>query len=205
MPKVAIDDRYDPKEEIRYNESPYISYFKCLEYTFDFSTIDGVCDVGCATGGLIKNVKAKYPNQIICGIEYFDWQKEAADALVKNSIMLYDIRDKLSHDTRYDIVNCTEVGEHIDEEYCPMLMGNLRKLCKKYLIMTWSHGGGKVDPEHDPHQQHLNPLPYGEYIYLVESYGFVKNYMLTRKFLEEAARCPHFYSWWRDSLIVWNV
>ena len=205
MTKIAIDDRYDPKEEIRHNESPYIGYFRCLDHTFDLSMIDSLCDVGCATGGLIKNFKIKYPDKTICGIEYFNWQKEAADPLVKDSIILHDIRDKLSHGVRYDIVNCTEVGEHIDEDLCPILMDNLRSLCKKYLIMTWSHGGGKADPSHDPHQQHLNPLPYSEYVRLVGNYGFVKNDVLTNKFIDETARYPDFYSWWRDSLVVWNV
>jgi hypothetical protein len=204
MVRVNIDERYVPIEEIRSDEAPYIAYFECLDHIFNLDSVDGVCDVGCATGLLIKRIKENYPSQTVRGIEYFGWQKESANPLIKDCIVLADMRDSLWLTAMYDIVNCTEVGEHIDPEFCPVLMHNLRKLCRKYLIMTWSRNGGILDKEHDPHCQHLNPLPYVEYVHTVKEAGFTKNESLTKAFIEEAKLHTDFKSWWLDSLVVFS-
>ena len=204
MSKVNLHERYHFDEEIRRDEKPYVANYKCLNSTFNMSTVNGVCDVGCATGVLLKHIKLAYPKQNVCGIEYFSWQKEAADVSIKDSIILHDLRDPLEHVNQYDIVNCTEVGEHIDIEYYTVLMQNLSALCRQYLIMTWSASGGASDRGHDPHLQHLNPLSYDEYIYGVGLYGFFKNEALTKRFLEEAARQPDFQRWWFASLVVFE-
>jgi hypothetical protein len=60
------------------------------------------------------------------GLEYFSWQKEAADSLIKDTINIHDLRDEWLGEKKYDLVNCTETGEHIDPAYCDVFIENLK-------------------------------------------------------------------------------
>ena len=103
---------------------------------------------------------------------------------VKEEIEIYDIRDELPDDVeKYDVVNCSEVGEHIDKEYADILIENAKKLSKKYIIFTWSSHGGDLEPHCDPLHQHLNPLSRTDYIKLMRKHDLKENMELTNKFL----------------------
>jgi hypothetical protein len=203
--KIQINDRYFPKDEIRTNLSPYYDYFECLSKTFNLSQTESFCDVGCANGPLLYFMKSRLPHMDIMGLEYFDWQKDAADPLIKENINVYDLRDEWMGDKKYDLVNCTETGEHIDPAYCDVFVENLKKVCKKYLIISWSDTGGANDREHDEHEQHLNPLTSGQVSNLLTRHGFTKNEMLTNKFIDESNNKTNFNFWWRKSLGVWEI
>jgi len=92
--KIFIDERYFPKDEIRTNLSPYYDYYLCLSRTFNLLKTEGFCDVGCANGPLMYYVKSHIPHIDVMGLEYFNWQKEAADPLIKDSINIHDLRDE---------------------------------------------------------------------------------------------------------------
>jgi len=55
--RVDINNIYPPENEIRTDSRPYDEYYKILLNTFDFTQIESFCDVGCATGHLIYNLK----------------------------------------------------------------------------------------------------------------------------------------------------
>lgn len=202
--KVNINDRYPEEGEVRKDMSPYFEYYKCLKHVFNFNEIKSVCDVGCATGDLLYYLKEN-DNLHIKGYEYFDYHKKSNLCKVKDYIEIYDIRDELNDNVeQYDIVNCSEVGEHIDKLYADMLIENAKKLSKKYVIFTWSSHGGDLEPHCDPLHQHLNPLSREEYIKLMESHGLKANVELTNKFLTESRKYRNFYFWWRESFIIWE-
>ena len=203
--KVDINNRYMSEEEIRKDLLPYKSYFACMENTFDFKNISSVCDVGCATGHLLYFIKDKY-NIDIKGYEYFDYHKKSEYFKIKNDIVIYDIRDKLSENTKkYDIVNCSEVGEHIEKEYADVLIENAKLLSNKYIIFTWSSHGGENERHCDPNHQHLNPLKRDAYIKLMQKHNLKQNIELTNKFLNESIKHKQFYPWWRESFIIWEI
>ena len=203
--KIFIDERYFPKHEIRTNLSPYYDYYLCLSQTFNLLKTEGFCDVGCANGPLLYYVKSNVPHIDVMGLEYFNWQKEAADSLIKDSINIHDLRDEWMDEKKYDLVNCTETGEHIDSAYCDAFVKNLKKVCNKYLIISWSDTGGANDKEHDEHEQHLNPLSSSQVDELLTRNGFVKNQELTDKFVQESMSKSDFNFWWRKSLGVWEI
>jgi hypothetical protein len=203
--KIFIDERYFPKDEIRTNLSPYYDYYLCLSRTFNLSKTEGFCDVGCANGPLLYYVKSHIPHIDVMGLEYFSWQKEAADSLIKDTINIHDLRDEWLGEKKYDLVNCTETGEHIDPAYCDVFIKNLKKVCNKYLVISWSDTGGANDREHDEHEQHLNPLSASQVDKLLTSNGFVKNQELTNKFIQESMGRNDFNFWWRKSLGVWEI
>jgi hypothetical protein len=205
MSKVDISNRYLEEEEVRTNKLPYFDYFQCVDKTF--SSISSFCDIGCATGHLIYFLKTKYPSIDVKGYEYFAYHKDSTfcESNIKNNIEIYDIRDSLPDSVpMYDVVNCTEVAEHIEAAYADTLIENAKKLSKKYIIFTWSSHGGDQHPESDPHHQHLNPLSRQVYIDLMKKHGLRENIELTNRFLQLSYTMPHFYFWWRESFIVWE-
>ena len=204
MDKININDRYPAEGEIRSSLLPYKDYYDCLINTFDLKEIKSVCDIGCATGHLIYYLKENH-NMEVKGYEYFDYHIKSEYCKVKDDIIIYDIRDELTDDVkRYDIVNCSEVGEHIDKDYANVLINNCKKLSKKYIIFTWSSHGGDLEPHCDPLHQHLNPLSRDDYINLMLSHNLKPNMDLTNKFLTRSKDKKDFYFWWRESFIVWE-
>lgn len=203
--KVDINQRYFESEEIRTNLAPYTAYYTALSKTFALDSINTFCDVGCATNLLLYNILLNYPHIDGIGLEYFSYHISHAPDLVKNRILLCDIRDDLNIHYKYDLVNCSELAEHIDKAYCQQMINNIKHLTKKYLIMTWSEHGGEHERECDPHHQHLNPLKYNEYVQLMQSNGFIKNEALTNIFLSHANKLKDFSFWWKESLVVWEI
>jgi len=202
MSKIDITDRYPSENEIRTDPLPYIEYGDCLLHTFDKPS--SFWDNGWATGHLVGYIKKKC-NSNIKGYEYFSYHKDSPICEVKDDIEIYDIRDELSDSVKtYDIVNCSEVGEHIDPLFADILIENAKKLSNKYIIFTWSSHGGDLEPDCDPLHQHLNPLSREDYIQLMLRHGLKPNMELTQKFLNESIYKPHFYFWWRESFIVWE-
>ncbi len=205
MQKIDINNRYPAEGEIRKNDLPYKDYADCILETFN--EIDSFCDVGCATGHLIYFIK-KATGVKTKGYEYFDYHKnsEYCPVDIRNDIEIYDIRDVLPEDVeKYNIVNCSEVGEHIDKNYADILIENAKKLSKKYIIFTWSSHGGEFEPHCDPLHQHLNPLPRNEYIKMMQSHGLKANMALTNKFLQISKTKKYFHFWWRESFVIWEI
>jgi SAM-dependent methyltransferase len=205
MPKINIETRYPSEGEIRKSDLPYNEYGECLLKTFP--KINSFCDVGCATGHLMSFLKERTGCKTK-GYEYFEYHKtsEYCKNNIKEDIIIYDIRDSLPEDTeKFEIVNCSEVGEHIDAEYADVLIENSKKLSSKYIIFTWSSHGGEHERHCDPLHQHLNPLPRNKYIELMEKHGLKQNEQLTNTFLKETRRKRNFYDWWRESFIIWEI
>lgn len=202
--KIDINSRYFAEEEIRKDQRPYLAYYKALSTVFDFSKMKSFCDVGCATGILQYNIKKINPQIEVCGFDFFQYHKDAADPLIKETINIVDLRDVLLHDKKYDLVNCTEIGEHIDKNHCIQFLNNLKNITGKYLIMSWSDSGGENDLTNDPHHQHLNPLKYEQFIELMENNDFVLLEEQSKNLLN-ATYIPDFHSWWRKSLTIWRV
>ena len=201
-PKISIESRYVPHEEIRVNVSPYEEYYECLKEVFDLNTIRSFCDVGCANGPLLNAFHRQYPDKPLYGIEYFQYHKDAAPESVKNMIHIADLRDDIPIDTRYDIVNCTEVAEHIDPAYQEQFLRNIDKLVGKYLIMTWSCHPDDPNKAVETHQ-HFNPLPMEKYREIMRQRGYTLDIERSEKFVAHSKRFQNFYFWWRESLSVW--
>lgn len=205
MSKIDINNRYPEHQEVRGNNKPYEQFAECVFSTFEKFT--SFCDIGCATGHLIYFINKK-ENTKVKGYEYFEYHKTSkfCQDSIRPFIEIYDIRDELPLDVeKFDIVNCSEVGEHIDPQYADVLIENAKKLSKRFIIFTWSSHGGLNEPDQDPNHQHLNPLSKEDYINLMRSHNLKPNWELTEKFLNFSKKCNDFYFWWRESLIVWEM
>ena len=197
--KIDLDKIYSSREEVRRDSSPYDDYYQCLKSTFLLNEIDSFCDVGCATGHLVCNMLNECDS---CGIENFQYHKNNADDHVKECINIFDIRDKIEDDIKFDLVNCAEVAEHVDPKFLDIFLDNLKKITKKYLILTWS----SVYPESlDAPPQHVSCLYYEDVEKLMEFWGFEIDQEKTDKFLTESYKYKNFYDHWRESLTIWRV
>ncbi len=197
--KIELSKIYSSREEVRKDSSPYDEYYQCLKSTFSSNEINSFCDVGCATGHLVENMLNDCDS---CGIENFQYHKDNANEDVKECINIFDIRDKIQEDIKFDLVNCTEVAEHVDPKFLDIFLDNLKKITGKYLILTWS----SVYPESlDAPPQHVSCLYFEDVKKLMEFWGFELDQEMTDKFLEESFKYKNFYDHWRESLTIWRV
>lgn len=197
--KIKIDDRYFPTEELGHSKKPYESLCKILNNTFDFTSL---FDAGCRDGKLLLELYNQDSSRELKGCDYFQWCLDAADPKISDIIYQWDLRDKIE-ESKYDIVTCFEVAEHIDKDYCDLFLENLRSLTNKYMILTWSDSGGENQREFDTHLQHLNPLSRNEVISVVSKY-FNLETNLSDEILESSKKDPDFLWYWRKSLTVWS-
>lgn len=202
--KVDITERYPESVELRLDERPYVAYYNMLSMVFNLDKLKSFCDVGCSTGHLLSHLKKMHPKMEVKGYEYFEYQKNHAPESIRDLIEIADLRDPLLEVKKYDIVNCTEVGEHIDPAYAKALLDNLKKMTGKFLIMSWSDSGGEHDRQNDPYHQHLNPLSREDFYRLMNSNGFVLQQEATEGLYNNSFQ-PGFHDWWRKSLSMWRV
>lgn len=96
---------------------------------------------------------------------------------------------------------CTEVGEHIDPIALDTFLDNLRNLCSKYLVISWSN----IYPDLSAPPQHISVLSKRDLDKLLHAWGFKKNQELSRKLLKASEIENHFHNHWRKSLAVWET
>jgi len=78
----------------------------------------------------------------------------------------------------------------------------LKKITKRYLILTWS----SVYPENlDAPPQHVSCLYFEDVKKLMECWGFEFDQEKTDRFLEESQKYKNFYGHWRESFSIWKV
>jgi hypothetical protein len=198
--KIDIDKLYKVEIQTSSTSSPYDEYYACLLETFggEMEDINSFCDIGCSTGWLVHNM-SKIADSY--GIEYFQFQKDHASEEVKDRILIRDIRDPLDLDTKFDLVNCTEVAEHIDPQRLDIFLDNIKKISGKYLTFSWS----SEYPPPDGPPQHVCPLPPSDVHKIMNAWGYEYQEEKTKKFLSVSHNYNRFFPWWRNAYSIWKV
>lgn len=168
--KIDIENRYIAEEEISHDSTIFVGLCDVIE-KLNFPR-DSVFDAGCRNGKFLSEFFKRNPQSVIAGCDYFQWAIDACDKDIKPFVYRFDMRDRFEDDSKYDLVICTEVAEHIDPDYCSIFLQNLRQKCKGKLIITWSRHGGENDLKNDTHHQHLNPKTRDEYFLIMKENGF---------------------------------
>ncbi|MCK9273185.1 class I SAM-dependent methyltransferase [Candidatus Gracilibacteria bacterium] len=188
------EEEYDRKIE------PYQIYLAALESVFDLNLINSFADFGCSNGKLLESLKEKYPSTKIIGLEYFEWAKKYASEKIVEFIKIEDLSKNLDLGKKYNIVNCSEVGEHLDKKYEEILIKNITKHSDDIVILTWSND--RIDPK----GQHINPQKKSYIIKKVEAEGFYYWSEATQKIsdylkinLESVGN-----SWWSKNIMVFK-
>jgi|15BtaG_2_1085339.scaffolds.fasta_scaffold00220_5 hypothetical protein len=216
--KINIDERYFEHEEFSSNhKSNQNNYFRALKETFynEWSSLNSFIDVGCRQGYLMDYFYQDNPNRIIQGMDYFTWGKKLWDKnhWIQENYQQHDLRDTLRNtewlkvinkNKLFDLVNCTEVGEHIDPDYCDVFLDNLASITNKYLIISWSPDNienGASDPRH----QHVNALDKEDFYNKMNEFNFNIKNKLTDELVKN---CKKYYapSWYVSNAIsVWEL
>ncbi|MCX6800003.1 MAG: class I SAM-dependent methyltransferase [Candidatus Falkowbacteria bacterium] len=194
--KDEIKNLYKQDNYIR-SMLPYRRYFDALEQVLDFSIIESFIDIGCNNGRLIEAIKRRRGNVMVAGIDIFKWAQECADPLVKDQIKLIDLSQKQNWDKQYDIVNCTEVGEHLEKESEQVFLDNIVGLTKDILIVTWSN---------TKNDQHFNPRPKKYIIKELEKRDLTYCVDLTKIFKNSLEDCllNVGYQWWAEDIMIFK-
>ena len=195
--KNNIKDLYIEDEYKNDLKNPYHAYLSALEDVFDLKIIDSICDVGTRIGNLLYFAKKKYPKIEIAGYEYFEWSKQYAHETVSEYIKILDLSKPFKNYKTFNLVNCTEVGEHIPKESEDVFIDNLCKLSNDILIVSWSNE--VVD-------QHLNPQKKSYIIKKIIKKGFQEwtekssdlEFSLKKKIKREA------FPWLSKSIMVFK-
>lgn len=197
--KKHVEDAY---KEIEYTRSiaPYKIYLQALEEVFDWSIFESFADLGCSNGRLLECVSQKYTTIDLLGLEYFEWAKTYADPSIRDRIQLADLGKPYHYNRQYDIVNCSEVGEHLEPEVESVFIENITNAAKDILILTWSNA------KSDTNGQHVNSRPQSYvkskllskgFAYWEEATDIIKNSL--RISLEGIG-----HTWWPDNIMVFK-
>lgn len=198
--QIKIDEMYFSGNEIREDSRPYQDFADIISGAGILQGMTSILDIGCATGHLLKFLNDQHPDITVAGIEYFEYQKQAAHESVRDAISILDVRLPFPETLNCDLVICTEVGEHVEPAALDSLIANLASSTNKRLLLTWSEDYGP--PSAPP--QHLSPLSTGDVSILMQDAGFRFNSELTRQVAAGLETSSYAYSWWLDSLGVWE-
>ncbi len=185
------------EEDFKRSILPYTLYRKSLEEILDFNQIESFGDFGCINGRLMESIKRKYSHMEVEGFDIFEWAKQNSDPLVQDKVVITDLRQPMKLNQKYDLVNCTEVGEHIDREYEQVFLDNITTAAKQWLILSWSD---EINP------QHFNPRAASYIRKQVEKRGFVmlkKQTKILRNALKRNIN-EIGHQWWSESVYVYQ-
>jgi len=135
-----------------------------------------VLDVGCGNGTLLSELE-KRSLLLLVGIDLSEYViKENDKRHSRFRFHALDVSEKALED-KFDLVICSEVLEHIDN--LAAALANLRRMCRRYLIITVPTG--KVFPidQKMGHVRHFSAAevrdflkPHGLRVLLLKKWGF---------------------------------
>ena len=192
-----IEATYKKEEFKNCSNIQYHSYFTALDEAFELKIADSFCDVGIKVGHLLYFIKKKYPKIDIKGYDYFQWSKEFADKLISEYIDVVDLSKPLKNFKTYNLVNCTEVGEHIPREFEDIFIDNICRLSNDILLLSWSN-------EKAP--QHFNPRERIHIVNKILEKGFQEwpEKLHDLKFFLKEKNIHEIFPWWRDNILVFK-
>lgn len=154
---------------------------------------DSILDLGCANGYALawwQKQKIK-----ISGLEparaAFTYMPKTVQPFVKQ----LDLRQILNLKPA-EVVNFTEVAEHIDKKYETIMLNNVINSVKKYLIISWSN---------EANVEHVNPQPENYVRKKLQNLGLFFEPELTQE-LKQKLLAPDFKDWthWSKYILVFS-
>lgn len=197
--KEIIEKAYEEHEYTR-PITPYKIYLEAIEQVFDLTITNSFADLGCSNGRLMQCINNKYPGISLLGLEYFEWAKKYAHPAIADRIKICDLGKPYTFNTQYDIVNCSEVGEHLEPNVESTFIDNVTNAAKDILILTWSNAKSDTNDQHvNPKPQHyvITKLAARNFSYWPEATDNIKNYL--RINLEAVGN-----TWWPDNIMVFK-
>lgn len=172
------------------------TYFEYCEVLDDLFRPLTFLDLGCAQGYTIDY----FARSIGCmGIEGTETAINLATPFAEKHIYLRDLRDPW-HFGFFDLVNCTEVMEHLEPEFENVLLDTIIGSMSNWLVFTaasvWDKARGTS------HQSHWNVKPYEYWVGMFETRGLTIRADMRNKMRMMLNAKKNVYPWWGRDLIV---
>lgn len=188
----AFDDQMYGDTQFKNRTKPvYQAYARIIN---DLFHPESIIDFGCANGYSLEHWQ-KLGIKIF-GVEAaraaFKYMPRAIQPRVMKMDLLYP-----NDFGQYDLVNFTEVAEHLDKKYQSIWLKNVLASVKNWLVISWSNDASS--PEH------INPRPNLYVINLLKQAGLFFEPGLTLK-LRRRLKGPEFKRWrhWSKYILVFN-
>ena len=189
---LKFDDKlYGPAQFKHRPKTVYYRYAQIIKTLFQ---PESILDLGCANGYSLdwwqkQGIK-------VAGGEAARAAFRFMPAAIKSHVKLLDLRQSLSLG-QADLVNFTEVAEHLESKYETIMLKNVVKAVKNFLVISWSNDAGS--PEH------VNPRP-ALYVKLrLRLLGLYFEPELTQT-LKTKLEQPEFKGWahWSKNILVFS-
>lgn len=156
-------------------------------------------DIGCGNGYYLEGLPASCYNETTraykAGVDGSPHCLKEMQEQLRYSFRLLDVSKHFLLGDRFDLVICSEVGEHLPEECADTLADNIYNHAQTdvfFSAATPGQGG------HD----HLNEQPHSYWVEKFKERGFVVDEERTKKIREFAATTQ--LSWIRDNAIIFT-
>lgn len=178
----------------QFRHRPKLVYYAYAQAIKEVLQPKNVIDLGCANAYAL----AWWQKQglKIAGVEPARAASKYMPPAVKTKVRQLDLRRRLKLKP-FDLVNCTEVGEHIEAKYETVLLQNLAGAVKNFLILSWSND--PASPEH------VNPRPQFYLKIRLKRLGLWFEPELTWQ-LKQKLAAPVFSRWqhWQKNIMVFS-
>jgi len=107
-----LNTLYGPEEFSWRGRRPYVEYSEVLEQVFQPQSF---LDLGCANGFTVEYFAQKGIRAV--GIEGASAAFDVMPDSIQGWVLQFDLRNILELGEAFDLVNCTEVAEHLEPEF----------------------------------------------------------------------------------------
>jgi hypothetical protein len=189
---IQFNDRLYGRSQ--FQRRPKKVYHAYAQAVWEVLAPKNVLDVGCANAYALDWWQRQ--GIPVAGIEPAKAAYRFMPPAVKTKVKPLDLRRRLKLKT-YDLVNFTEVAEHISAKYETIMLKNVIAAVSNFLIISWSNQ--PAFPEH------VNPRPAIYVKFRLKRLGLFFEPELTRQ-LKRRLAAPVFNRWrhWEKNMLVFS-
>jgi len=163
------------------------------EFLFTELDFSNVIDFGCGISYFLSAFARKGIS--ILGLDASHFAVEAADESVKSSILVRDLRFPLFVGGA-DLVICTEVAEHMEEEYAENLIDNISRASKKWLFFT------AATPKQTGGTNHVNLQDHDYWYEKLDSRGLEVDWNKTQRLRMILSERIEYMHWFKENSTI---
>lgn len=202
---VDLDTIYTKEGFTWRDKDKYYQYAESLEAVFKPKSL---IDLGCANGFMLEY----FHNQGMRNLQGFEGAHAAFECMsecMKPFIQKCDLRMDMGESSHpairktFDVVNCTEVGEHIPVEYEEHFITNVIRFVDRILILSWSDEWEDFNGLDGT--EHVNPRTKKYIKRKLASKGLLYDTRLSKEFVSALRAKKNVFDHWIRNIMVFST